>query len=96
MVSCVIISSTIRCGFIQRVSMGSCSLIGLLMVNVILSFFFHYQNSFLAGRNTSNDICVNQEALHSMMKMQDRQGAMLLKIELLSLWNGQVLKEFTP
>ncbi|KAK5834760.1 hypothetical protein PVK06_010436 [Gossypium arboreum] len=45
---------------------------------------------FLAGRNTSNDICVNQEALHSMMKMQDRQGAMLLKIELLPLWNGQV------
>ncbi|GLU14892.1 hypothetical protein SLE2022_314330 [Rubroshorea leprosula] len=41
-----------------------------------------FQNSFLVGRCTTDNIILSQEAVHSMRKMKGRRGAMIFKIDL--------------
>ncbi|GKV14725.1 hypothetical protein SLEP1_g25551 [Rubroshorea leprosula] len=40
------------------------------------------QNSFLAGRSTTDNIILSQEAIHSMHRMKGKKGAMAFKIDL--------------
>ncbi|GLT80127.1 hypothetical protein SLA2020_515820 [Shorea laevis] len=40
------------------------------------------QSSFLAGRSTTDNIILSQEAIHSMRRMKGRKGAMAFKIDL--------------
>ncbi|GKU87265.1 hypothetical protein SLEP1_g1695 [Rubroshorea leprosula] len=41
-----------------------------------------FQNSFLAGRSTTDNIILTQEAIHSMRRMKGRIGAATFKIDL--------------
>ena len=41
-----------------------------------------YQNSFLAGRSTSDNILVVQELVHTMMNLKGRKGSMILKLDI--------------
>ncbi|KAE8666647.1 hypothetical protein F3Y22_tig00112495pilonHSYRG00083 [Hibiscus syriacus] len=41
-----------------------------------------YQNSFMKGRSTSDNILIVQEAVNSMMNLKGRKGAMIAKIDL--------------
>ncbi|GKU95851.1 hypothetical protein SLEP1_g9158 [Rubroshorea leprosula] len=41
-----------------------------------------FQNSFLAGRSTTDNIILTQEAIHSMRRMKGRTGAATFKIDL--------------
>ncbi|GLT50394.1 hypothetical protein SLA2020_238810 [Shorea laevis] len=41
-----------------------------------------WQNSFLAGRSTVDNIIVTQEAVHSMKRLKGGRGTMILKVDL--------------
>ncbi|OMO49818.1 reverse transcriptase [Corchorus capsularis] len=41
-----------------------------------------YQNSFLAGRSTSDNILIAQEVIHTLSNLKGRKGAMVTKIDL--------------
>ncbi|GLT28349.1 hypothetical protein SLA2020_032890 [Shorea laevis] len=60
-----------------------------------------FQNSFLKGRCTTDNIILTQEAIHSMRKMRGRRGAMVWKIDLHKAFDSidwsflrQVLQDF--
>ncbi|OMO84846.1 reverse transcriptase [Corchorus capsularis] len=41
-----------------------------------------FQNSFLAGRSTTDNILITQEIVHTLSNLKGRKGAMILKIDL--------------
>ncbi|GLT30193.1 hypothetical protein SLA2020_050080 [Shorea laevis] len=41
-----------------------------------------FQNSFLAGRSTTDNVILTQETVHSMRKLRGRKGALAFKIDL--------------
>ncbi|KAH1063057.1 hypothetical protein J1N35_028044 [Gossypium stocksii] len=47
-----------------------------------------FQNSFLAGRSTTDNTLVTQEVVHSIMNMRGIQGAMILKIDLQNAYDN--------
>ncbi|GLT51810.1 hypothetical protein SLA2020_251920 [Shorea laevis] len=57
-----------------------------VIVNRLRPFLQHligpFQNSFLAGRSTTNNIILTQEVVHSMRKKRGRKGAIVFKIDL--------------
>ncbi|GLT51746.1 hypothetical protein SLA2020_251350 [Shorea laevis] len=57
-----------------------------VIVNRLRPFLQHligpFQNSFLAGRSTTDNIILTQEAVHSMRRMKGRKGALAFKIDL--------------
>ncbi|XP_039042210.1 uncharacterized protein LOC120181045 [Hibiscus syriacus] len=57
-----------------------------------------YQNSFLKGRSTSNNILIVQEAVHSMMNLKGRKGTVIAKIDLQKAYdnNGEITESLSP
>ncbi|KAE8709980.1 hypothetical protein F3Y22_tig00110328pilonHSYRG01025 [Hibiscus syriacus] len=63
-----------------------------------------YQNNFLAGRSTTDNILVVQEAVHNLMNLPGRKGAVILKTDLQEtydksgtikpLWYGEKTESF--
>lgn len=41
-----------------------------------------FQNSFLAGRGTSDNILITQEVVHSLVNLKGRRGGMILKLDI--------------
>ncbi|GLT29230.1 hypothetical protein SLA2020_041090 [Shorea laevis] len=56
-----------------------------VLVNRLRPYLQHligpFQNSFLKGRCTTDNIILSQEAAHSMRRMKGRKGAMIFKID---------------
>ncbi|GLT62781.1 hypothetical protein SLA2020_353910 [Shorea laevis] len=57
-----------------------------VLVNRLRPYLQHligpFQNSFLKGQCTTDNIILSQEAVHSMRRMKGRKGAMIFKIDL--------------
>lgn len=41
-----------------------------------------FQNSFLAGRGTSDNILITQEVVHSLVNLKGQRGGMILKLDI--------------